>query len=82
MTNLEKQKLEREEKAQKIIEKIRPQIDEKIKEYLSKKLFKDLKTCCFIFEDQELTKKYGNSKLVYYRFNIEKMVEMGYEVVY
>lgn len=33
MTNLEKQTLEREEKAQKIIEKIRPQIDEKIKEY-------------------------------------------------
>lgn len=48
---------------------------------LSKKLFKDLKTCCFIFEDQELTKKYGNSKLVYYRFNIERMIEVGYEVV-
>lgn len=37
---------------------------------LSKKLFKDLKSCCFIFEDQELTKKYSNLKLVYYRFNI------------
>lgn len=48
---------------------------------LSKKLFKDLKTCCFIFEDKELTKKYSNLKLVYYRFNIERMIEMGYEVV-
>jgi len=48
---------------------------------LSKKLFKDLKTRCFIFEDQELTKKYSNLKLVYYRFNIERMIEMGYEVV-
>lgn len=47
---------------------------------LSKKLFKDLKTCCFIFEDKELTKKYSNLKLVYYRFNIERMIEMGYEV--
>lgn len=47
---------------------------------LSKKLFKDLKTCCFIFEDQELAKKYSNLKLVYYRFNIERMIEMGYEV--
>lgn len=47
---------------------------------LSKKLFKDLKACCFIFEDQELTKKYSNLKLVYYRFNIERMIEMGYEV--
>ena len=46
---------------------------------LSKKLFKDLKTCCFIFEDQELAKKYSNLKLVYYRFNIERMIEMGYE---
>lgn len=42
---------------------------------------KDLKTCCFIFEDQELTKKYSILKLVYYRFNIERMIEMGYEVV-
>lgn len=48
---------------------------------LSKKLFKDLKTCCFIFEDQELTKKHGNLKLIYYRFNVERMIEMGYEVV-
>lgn len=48
---------------------------------LSKKLFKDLKACCFIFEDQELTKKYSNLKLVYYRFNIERMIEMGHEVV-
>lgn len=48
---------------------------------LSKKLFKDLKTCCFIFEDQRLTKKYSNLKLVYYRFNIKRMIEMGYEVV-
>lgn len=48
---------------------------------LSKKLFKDLKTCCFIFEDQKLIKKYNNLKLVYYRFNIERMIEMGYEVV-
>lgn len=48
---------------------------------LSKKLFKDLKARCFIFEDQELTKKYSNLKLVYYRFNIERMIEMGYEVV-
>lgn len=48
---------------------------------LSKKLFKDLKTCCFIFEDQELAKKHSNLRLVYYRFNVERTIEMGYEVV-
>lgn len=30
---------------------------------LSKKLFKDLKTCCFIFKDQELAKEHSNLNL-------------------
>lgn len=34
-----------------------------------------------VWNGQELTKKYSNLKLVYYRFNIERMIEMGYEVV-
>lgn len=47
---------------------------------LSKKLFKDLKTCCFIFEDQQLTKKNNTLGLTYYRFDVERMIKMGYEV--
>lgn len=51
---------------------------------MSKKLFKDLKTCAFIFVDEELTKKanepYKNPFLTYYRFDIDKLISNGYEV--
>lgn len=51
--------------------------------YMSKKLFKDLKTCAFIYVDEDLTKKanenYDKPWLTYYRFNIDRMIEMGYE---
>lgn len=45
---------------------------------LSKKLFKDLKTCGFIYTDDELKEKckkmfFGNCDL--YRFDIEKMAQ-------
>lgn len=53
---------------------------------MSKKLFKDLKTCGFIYIDEKLTEKanepYKNSFLTYYRFNIDKMIKSGgYKVV-
>jgi hypothetical protein len=52
---------------------------------VSKKLFKDLKTCAFIFVDEEKTKQanagYESPWLTYYRFDIDRMVKMGYEVV-
>lgn len=51
---------------------------------MSKKLFKDLKTCSFIFVDEELTKKanepYKNPFLTYYRFDIDRLISNGYEV--
>ena len=51
---------------------------------MSKKLFKDLKTCSFIFIDEELTKKanepYKNPFLTYYRFDIDRLISNGYEV--
>ena len=51
---------------------------------MSKKLFKDLKTCGFIFVDEEETKKanapYKNPFLTYYRFDIDKLISNGYEV--
>ena len=51
---------------------------------MSKKLFKDLKTCSFIIVDEELTKKanepYKNPFLTYYRFDIDRLISNGYEV--
>lgn len=51
---------------------------------MSKKLFKDLKTCGFIFVDEERTKKanekYKQPFLTYYRFDIDKLIANGYEV--
>lgn len=53
---------------------------------MSKKLFKDLKTCVFIYIDEKLTEKankpYKNPFLTYYRFDIDKMIKSGgYKVV-
>lgn len=53
---------------------------------ISKKLFKDLKTCAFIFVDEEKTKKanepYDKPFLTYYRFDIDQMIKSGgYKVV-
>jgi hypothetical protein len=52
---------------------------------MSKKLFKDLKKLCLIFVDEEKTKKanerYKKPCLTYYRFDIDRMIESGYEVV-
>jgi hypothetical protein len=52
---------------------------------MSKKLFKDLKTCGFIFIDKEKTdnanKKYKTPFLTYYRFDIDRMIKAGYKVV-
>ena len=51
---------------------------------MSKKLFKDLKTCGFIYVDKAKTNK-ANEKykhLTYYRFDIERMIKSGgYTVV-
>lgn len=53
--------------------------------HISKKLFKDLKTCCFIFVDQQQTDKineyYKSYTFTYYRFDIDRMIKNGYEVV-
>ena len=52
---------------------------------MSKKLFKNLKTRGFIFVDEERTKNanatYEKQFLTYYRFDIDRMIESGYEVV-
>jgi hypothetical protein len=52
---------------------------------MSKKLFKQLKTCGFIFVDEEITNKanenYSKPFLTYYRFDIDRMIANGYEVV-
>lgn len=53
---------------------------------MSKKLFKDLKTCGFIFVDEIKTKKanepYEKAFLTYYRFDIDRMIKSGgYEVI-
>ena len=53
---------------------------------MSKKLFKDLKTCGFIYIDEKLTKKanepYKNPFLTFYRFDIDQMIKSGgYKVV-
>ena len=52
---------------------------------MSKKLFKQLKDCNFIFVDKEKTEKanekYKNPFLTYYRFDIDKMIKNGYPIV-
>ena len=52
---------------------------------MSKKLFKDLKACVFIFKDEKLTRdanlQYDKPFLTYYRFDIDKMIKNGYKVV-
>lgn len=53
---------------------------------MGKKLFKDLKKLCFIFVDEEKTKKenerYQKPRFIYYRFDIDRMIESGgYEVI-
>lgn len=51
---------------------------------MSKKLFKELKFLGFIFVDEELSKKanepYKTPFLTYYRFDIDRLISMGYEV--
>lgn len=51
---------------------------------MSKKLFKDLRNYCFIFVDEELTKKanepYKKPFLTYYRFDIDLLISKGYEI--
>ena len=53
---------------------------------MSKKLFKDLKTCAFIYVDEAKTRKanepYEKPFLTYYRFDIDQMIQSGgYKVV-
>ena len=47
---------------------------------MSKKLFKELKNLCFIFVDEERTKKanepYDKPFLTYYRFDIDRMIDL------
>ena len=49
---------------------------------MSKKLFGDLKKCKLIFTNEELQKvaieKYGNHGVTFWKFNVNKMREMGY----
>lgn len=49
---------------------------------MSKKLFSDLKNCELIFTSEGLRlaaiKKYGNYVKTYWKFNVERMKEMGY----
>ncbi len=49
---------------------------------MSKKLFKDLKIVGLIFTNDTLKKsaieKYGDPTLSYWKFDVEKMKEMGY----
>lgn len=48
---------------------------------MSKKLFKQLKDCSFIYIDKELTdkanKQYEKPFLTYYRFDIDAMIRSG-----
>lgn len=50
---------------------------------MSKKLFSDLKKCNLIFTSEELKQRaierYGNCVQTYYKFNIERMKELGYD---
>lgn len=49
---------------------------------MSKKLFNDLKKCELIFTSEGLRqaalKRYGNSVTTYWKFNVNKMKELGY----
>ena len=49
---------------------------------MSKKLFKDLKTCGLIYTNEKLHKiamnRYGCENITYYKFDIEKMKSLGY----
>ena len=49
---------------------------------MSKKLFNDLKRCELIFTSeglkQDAINNYGISSLTYWKFNVEKMKELGY----
>lgn len=49
---------------------------------MSKKLFSDLKRCELIFTSEGLRlaaiNRYGNMAQTYWKFNIEKMKELGY----
>lgn len=49
---------------------------------MSKKLFSDLKNCELIFTSEGLRlaaiQKYGNHVKTYWKFNVERMKEMGY----
>lgn len=49
---------------------------------VSKKLFTDLKKCGLILTNEKLRqaaiKKYGNSVVTFWEFNIEQMQKMGY----
>lgn len=50
---------------------------------MSKKLFADLKKCEFIFTNENLKqaalKKYGSHGLTFWKFNIDKMKQYGYD---
>ena len=52
---------------------------------MSKKLFKELKACGFIFIDKKMTdkanEKYKNPFLTYYRFDIDRLIKNGYPIV-
>ena len=52
---------------------------------MSKKLFKELNMMNFIYIDKENTKKmfkkYRNNMFKYYKFNIDKLIEYGYEIM-
>lgn len=52
---------------------------------MSKKLFKQLKDCGFIYIDEELTEKanaqYEKPFLTYYRFDIDRLIKNGYPIV-
>ena len=49
---------------------------------VSKKLFKDLRTCGLVYTNEELTQKamktYGHPIYVYWKFGIPRMKELGY----
>lgn len=49
---------------------------------MSKKLFNDLKKCGLIFTSEGLRqtaiKRYGNSVITYWKFNVNRMKEFGY----
>lgn len=50
---------------------------------MSKKMFRQLKTCGFIFVDKEKTDKARRKFpfVTYYRFDIDRMIKNGYPIV-